>query len=116
MVITEIANSIYDTGQIPEQMAQSIFMTLSKKPGAIECDEFRAISLMSQLSKAVLRTILNGSRNKVEAEIAEEQFGFMKGEGTCNAISIIKLLGEGPSKCKRIYSCVSLIIKMHLIQ
>ena len=93
-VVTKIANSIYDTGQIPEQMAQSVFITIPKKPGAIDCDKFRTISVMSQLSKIVLRIILNRLRNKIEWEIAEEQFGFMKGKGTCNAIFIIRMLGE----------------------
>ena len=93
-VVTEIANSIYNTGQIPDQMARSIFITIPKKPGAIDCDKFRTISVMSQLSKVVLRIILNRVRNKIEYEIAEEQYGFMKGKGTCNAIFVIRMLGE----------------------
>ena len=54
MVITEIANSIYDTGQIPNKTAQFIFMTIPKKLGAILCDKLRTICVMSQLSKIVL--------------------------------------------------------------
>ena len=75
-------------------MARSVFITIPKKPGAIDCDKFRTISIMSQLSKLVLKIILNRVRNKIEWEIAEEQYGFRKGKGTCNAIFIIRMIGE----------------------
>ena len=73
-VVTDIPNSIYDTGQISEQMAQFIFIALPKKPGATVCGKFKSISLMSQLSKLLSRIILNRLRNKIEVEIAEKQF------------------------------------------
>ena len=56
-------------------------MTIPKKAGAIDCNKFRTISVMSSLSKKVLRIKLNRLRNKIEVEIAEETFGFMKGKG-----------------------------------
>ena len=93
-IVTELANSIYDSGQIPDAMSRSIFITLPKKPGAIECKKFRTISIMSQLSKVVLRVILNRIKNKVKSEIGEEQFGFMKGKGTTNAVFVVRMLGE----------------------
>ena len=52
-VASKIANSIYDTGRIPDQMAPSVFWTIPKKPGAIDCEMFWAISITSQLSKLV---------------------------------------------------------------
>ena len=93
-VVSEIANCIYDTGRIPDQMARSVFITIPKKPGAIDCDKFRTISIMSQLSKLVLRIVLNRAKNKIEAEIAEEQYGFRKGKGTCNAIFVLRMIIE----------------------
>ena len=83
-MVTKIANCIYNTGWIPEQMARSVFITIPKKPGAIDCDKFRTISIMSQLSKLVLKIILNRVRNKIEWEIAEEQYGFRKGKVVWN--------------------------------
>ena len=93
-VVTKITNCNNDTGWVPNQLTQSVFITIPKKPGAIQCDEFRTISVMSQLSKAVLRYILNRARNKKDTEIAEEQYGFRKGIGTCNAIFVQRMIGE----------------------
>ena len=88
----EIADSVYDTGQIPEHMAQSIIITIPKKPGAVDCDKFRAISGISQLSNIALKILRKRLGSKIEAEVEEEQFGFMKGIGTCNAIFIVRML------------------------
>ena len=68
--MTEIANSIYSTGQIPEQIVQSIFIYTNKN-SPIDSDKFRAISAKSQLSEIVLKIILNRLRNKIEVDIAE---------------------------------------------
>ena len=57
--IVELANKIYNTGYIPKEMYKSIFITIPKKPGAVECNLFRTISLMSLITKVILKVILN---------------------------------------------------------
>jgi hypothetical protein len=47
--ITEILNKIYDSGEMPDELTYSIFIALPKKPGTIECELHRTISLMSHL-------------------------------------------------------------------
>ena len=49
--ITKMLNTIYDTGEIPKEMLQSIFIVLPKKQGATECEQHRTISLMSHMTK-----------------------------------------------------------------
>ena len=93
-VITRLVNSIYDTGQIPGAMKRSIFVTMPKKAGAIDCDKFRTISITSQLCKIVLRIVLCRIKNTITSEISDEQYGFMKGKGTNNAIFVLRMLGE----------------------
>ena len=56
--VTALANKIYNTGYIPEEMRKSVFVTLPKKPGTVECEEHRTISLMSQITKIILRVLL----------------------------------------------------------
>ena len=53
--ITENLNNIYESGQIPEDLSKSIFIALPEKAGAIECQLHRTISLMSHLTKILLR-------------------------------------------------------------
>ena len=48
--ITTLINEIYDPGQIPPDISKSIFIALPKKP--------RTISLMSHITKILLRIIM----------------------------------------------------------
>ena len=100
-VVMHLANNIYETGQIPTPMKLSTFITIPKKPGAMECSKHRTISIMSQLGKIVLRVILNRVRNKVRPEVSEEQYGFVKGKGTTNAIFLLRMICERAIEMQR---------------
>ncbi|GFS18696.1 LINE-1 retrotransposable element ORF2 protein [Elysia marginata] len=75
--VTALLNNIYKTGNIPADISKSIFITLPKKPGAVECEHYRIISLMSHITKILLRVIMTRVRNKIKPEIAAEQCGFV---------------------------------------
>ncbi|ELT98390.1 hypothetical protein CAPTEDRAFT_77922, partial [Capitella teleta] len=94
--LTNILNNfkIYDTGNIPEDPLKSVFIALPKKPGANECNQRRTISLMSHITKILLRTIMIRNRNIIKQEVAEEQCGFVESKGTKNAIYILRMLSE----------------------
>ena len=44
--LTIMANEIYDTGKIPQDLSKSILIALPKKPCTIECELHRTISLI----------------------------------------------------------------------
>jgi len=92
--ITNLLNTIYDTGKIPVDLKRSIYIALPKKPGTTDCDQHRTISLMSHLTKVLLRIIMNRIRDKILPEISETQFGFMADKGTLNAIFALRILME----------------------
>jgi hypothetical protein len=92
--LTNILNKIYDRGNIPEDLLKSVFIALPKKPGATECGQHRTISLISHITKILLRTIMMRNRNKIKQEVAEEQRGFVEGKKTRNAIYIFRVLSE----------------------
>ena len=104
--LTTLLNKIYETGHIPEDLKKSIFVPIPKKPAATECDQFRTISLMSHVTKILLRIIMARIRNKTKPEIAEEQCGFVEGKGTSNAIYILRtILERALEHQKDIYLC-----------
>ena len=104
--ITKMLNTIYDTGEIPKEMLQSIFIVLPKKQGATECEQHPTISLMSHMTKILLRIIMKRIRNKVYTEIADNQCGFIEGKGTANAIYILRQIIERTLKVnKDLYVC-----------
>ena len=104
--VTKLVNSIYDTGTIPEDMKKSVYIALPKKPGTVDCDQHRTISLMSHLTKVLLRILMSRMRNKILPEISEAQFGFMADKGTRNAIFALKTLMERSIEVQKdLYLC-----------
>ena len=98
--LTEIANDLYDSDDIPEELTKSIFdipnseFPIPKKPGSLKCEQYRTISLMSHAIKIFLLVILKRIRRAILPEIASEQFGFVKDAGTRNAMFVLRSISE----------------------
>ena len=93
-MLWQICSRVYETGVFPKQMLLSIFITLPKIPGTLECSSHRTISLMSQILKILLKIIFRRIRRQLLPEISVNQYGFMKDCGTRNAIFLIRMLSE----------------------
>ena len=65
-IITSLCNKIYNNGLIPSEMKQSVFITLPKKPKTQNCAEHRTISLMSHVTKLLLKIIQLRIVNKID--------------------------------------------------
>ncbi len=106
-LLTEIARQVYENGERVAQMYKSTFITLAKIPGTLECNKHRTISIMSQVTKIILRVVLVRMRNKILPEIGNEQCGFIKEKGTRNAIFILRMLMERLIEVKKdLYVCL----------
>ena len=92
--LTKLLNSIYDSGKIPKDLAKSVFITLPKIPGTMDCELYRTISLMSHLTKVLLRIIMARIRKSLRPEISQLQFGFVPDKSTRNAIFTLSMLAE----------------------
>ena len=92
---------IYDTGTFPDELSKSIFIAIRKKIGTTECELHRTISLMSHVTKIILRVILLRARSKIRPEISEEQYGSMQNKRTRNAIYILRTLAERAIEMQR---------------
>ena len=104
--LTEIFNDIYDTGQIPDELARSVYVTIPKKTKATECGDFRTISLMPHVTKLLLKIILERIRIKVDTEVGDTQFGFRKKSGTREAIFCLNIANQKYiDNNKEIYAC-----------
>ena len=104
--ITHLANRIYEEGHFPMEMVKSVFIVIPKKPGATKCEQFRTISLMSHLTKLILRVLLNRIRGRTKGEISEEQYGFRPDKGTRNALFIMRMLSERAIQMQKVlYVC-----------
>ena len=92
--ITNLANMVYSEGRFPEQMYTSIFITIPKVKETAKCEKHRTISLLSHVTKLVLRVIMDRIRGQTLSEISEVQYGFLPDRGTRNAIFVLKRLIE----------------------
>ena len=72
-IITSLCNIIYNSGMIPTEMKHSVFITLPKKPKAMICTEFRTITLMSHVTKLLLKIIQQRMANKIDKEVSRLQ-------------------------------------------
>ena len=93
-VVTELCNTIYNSGYIPTDMKQSIFIPLPKKPKAEKCTEFRTISLMTNISKLLLKIIQQRIADKIDKEVSRLQSGFRAEMGTREGIFNLRTICE----------------------
>ena len=92
--LTKLFNKMYDSGNVISSLCESLFVAIPKVEGTLECSKHRTISIMSQVTKVLLRVILKRIRSKISPEISEQQFGFVAGKGTANAIYSLRTLVE----------------------
>ena len=67
---------------------------LYKAKDSRECGNYRTIALISHCSKILLHIILKRMKNKVEAELAEEQAGFRQNRSTGDMLCALQVLLE----------------------
>ena len=54
--ITDIANIVYESENVPDEMIESLFIALPKKLGTTDCKAHRTISLMSHVTNLTCNT------------------------------------------------------------
>ena len=93
-VVTNLCNIIYNSGVIPTNLKQSIFITLPKKSKAHSCTEYRTISIMSHITKLLLKVIEQRIVKKIDNEVSRLQSGFRSGSVTREGIFNLRTVCE----------------------
>ena len=75
-------------------MLQSISIALPKKAGNIECDNYRLISLISHITKSILRILMNWNKRRINEAISDVQLGYKSDKGTRNAVLCLRMIME----------------------
>ena len=92
--LVELCMEIYNTGIWPEDFTKSVVIPIPKKANAVECSDYRTISLISHASKILLKIINNRMQSKADMVLGRTQFGFRRGCGTREAIAVMRTLCE----------------------
>ena len=93
-ILKNIIDKIWHTGDWPEEWVTSELIVLPKVAGTLECSKHRTISLLSHASKVLLEIIRKRIATHVRLVMAEEQFGFVPGKGTSEAIIALRIIIE----------------------
>ena len=93
-ILTSIINKIYETGELTKDFLTSIFIPIPKVPKAMNCEEFRTISLITHVSKILLHIVKERITPLIKNHLSQTQFRFRKGQGTREAIYVLRTLGE----------------------
>ena len=92
-ILWDLYNKIYQQEKIPDSWRNSLLIPIYKNKGDIQdCANYRGIKLMAHTLKMYERII--EARLRDETYISEEQFGFMPGRGTTDAIFILRQVME----------------------
>ena len=83
-VLLYLLQNIFEQEKMPEEWRDSVIVPIFKEKGDIQdCGNYRDIKMISHTMKIWERTI---DRRRREETSIEEQFGFMPGRGTTDAM------------------------------
>jgi len=74
----EIRTEMYIRREWPEDFLESIIIPIEKKSGAQESVDFQTISLISHVSKTVLKILTLRLESKAEPYLGRDQYGFRR--------------------------------------
>ena len=93
-ILTKLSNTIYNTGEWPQDFTEVIMIALKKKTKATKCSDYGTIRLIAHTAKIIAK-ILRRTEKKIEDVLGEDQFGFRRLKGTRDAIRMIRIIAEG---------------------
>ena len=88
-VLHSICHQIWKTQQWPQYWKRSVFIPIPKKVSAKECSNYRRVTLISYISKVILKILQARLQQYLNHELLDIQAGFRKGRGTRDQISNI---------------------------
>ena len=92
-LLWDLIIKIEEQEHMSDEWRESVLVPIYKEKGDVqECQNYRGIKLLSHTMKIWERIADKMVRGEVE--VAEEQFGFMPGRGTTNAIFILRQMAE----------------------
>ena len=92
-LLTDLMQKIWKEERMPDEWRNSVIIPLYKDKGDIQdCGNYRGIKLMSHTMKLLERIV--DKRLREETSIRENQFGFMPGRGTTDAMFALRITME----------------------
>ena len=92
-IVWDLMKKIFSQEKMPSQWRRSSIIPLYKEKGDIQqCSNYRGIKLLSHTMKLWERIV--GERIESETEVSENQYGFIRGRQTSDAVFALKQIME----------------------
>ena len=85
-VLHSICKQIWKTQQWPQDWKRSVFIPTQKQDNAKECSNYHTITLISHISKVMLKILQASLQQYMNQELRDVQVGFSKGRRTRDQI------------------------------
>lgn len=103
--LTNLFNRMLDGEAMPEEWRRSILIPIFKNKGDVQnCNNYRGIKLISHSMKLWERVV--EARLRSEVKICEQQYGFMPGKCTTDALFALRLMIEKYREGQKELHCV----------
>ena len=105
-VLHSECQQIGKTHQWPQDWKRSVFISIPKKGNVKECSNYHTITVISHVSKVMLKILQARLQQYVNHELPDVQAGFRKGKGTRDQIAnILWIIEKAREFQKNIYFC-----------
>ncbi len=92
--LCDICKDMYEEEKWPDDFTRTAMIPLPKKNNAVNCSDYRTISLICHASKIMLKVLTKRIEAKAKHLLGRNQFGFRKGCGTRDAVGVMRTLCE----------------------
>ena len=92
--MTKLSNTIYNTGEWPQDFTEVTMIALKKKTKARKCRDYRTISLIAHTAKTIAKILRRRIEKEIEDLLGDDQFGFRRGNRTRDAIGMMGIIAE----------------------
>ena len=94
-VLFKLVCDMCETGVIRNDFNVNKTVTIPKKVGAYECENYRTIGLTTHASTILTTIVSRRIKQTVESSLVEDQFGFREERSTREALIILRLIKNG---------------------
>ena len=104
-LLTRLFNKILESERMPDEWRLSVLVPIFKNKGDVQsCGNYRGIKLLSHTMKLWERVV--EARLRGEVTICEQQYGFMPGKSTTDAMFALRMLMERYREGQKELHCV----------
>ena len=103
--LTKLYNRTMESEMIPEEWRDNVLVPILKNKGDVQCcSNYKGITLISHTMKLWERVVERRIRREVT--FSEQQYGFMPGKGTTDALFALRVLMEKYREGQKEMRCV----------